>query len=263
MVGLLGSGLIFANRVRIAEFARDFKKEPLPVAVSYENASGKKVTTGAKDPAVEILVQAPTSTAPKEAPKVSQEESPLIFNLAVPFTPQAPHANWEQPYQDACEEASVAMVHYFYSKKTFTPEVADREILNFAAFEQKALGFDKDTTAEQTSEMARGFYGYKKVEVISNPTIDAIKKHIAAGRPVVLPVYGRALNNPYFTPPGPDYHMLVVKGYTRDKFITNDPGTKRGADYLYSFDVLMNAIHDFNGGDVPNGKKVMIVIYPN
>ena len=55
--------------------------------------------------------------------------------------------------------------------------------------------------------------------------------------------------------------MLIIKGYTKEgNFITNDPGTRRGADFIYSPGVLMNAIHDWNGGDVDNGKKVMIVV---
>jgi len=31
------------------------------------------------------------------------------INLPVPFTPQAPHANWAMPYKEACEEASALM----------------------------------------------------------------------------------------------------------------------------------------------------------
>ncbi len=55
--------------------------------------------------------------------------------------------------------------------------------------------------------------------------------------------------------------MLVLRGYTKDGYvITNDPGTKRGAQYAYRWSVLLNAIHDWNGGDVENGEKVVIVV---
>ena len=58
--------------------------------------------------------------------------------------------------------------------------------------------------------------------------------------------------------------MLVVKGYTKDgKWITNDPGTRRGADYVYSNDVLMNAIHSFNKQDMRKGAQEFIVVLPN
>ncbi|PIR75213.1 MAG: hypothetical protein CO030_02085 [Candidatus Magasanikbacteria bacterium CG_4_9_14_0_2_um_filter_42_11] len=34
--------------------------------------------------------------------------------LEVPFTSQAPDSIWVQPWQDACEETTVFMVHRFY-----------------------------------------------------------------------------------------------------------------------------------------------------
>ena len=69
------------------------------------------------------------------------------------------------------------------------------------------------------------------------------------------------LGNPYYKQPGPIYHALVLKGYTKDgKFITNDPGTKRGADYLYDPQVILNAMHEWNSGDVEHGRKMAIVV---
>ena len=56
--------------------------------------------------------------------------------------------------------------------------------------------------------------------------------------------------------------MVVVRGWTIDKIITNDPGTRRGEEFTYDPDVLFNAIHDWNDGDVYNGQKAMITIYP-
>ena len=41
--------------------------------------------------------------------------------------------------------------------------------------------------------------------------------------------------------------MLVVIGYTDDGFITNDPGTKRGEQYWYKTETLLDAIHDWTG----------------
>ena len=70
------------------------------------------------------------------------------------------------------------------------------------------------------------------------------------------------LKNPYYTQPGPERHKVVIIGYDPDnkEFITNDPGTRRGADYVYDGALLWDAIHDWNGGDVPQGAKVMIVV---
>src|SRR3990170_1914371 len=173
---------------------------------------------------------------------------------------EEPHANWELPYGEACEEASVLMVHYYFEKKTFTKESADKEIKKLVDFQNKKYGFYKDSTADETARFIKDHWKYKKVRVIP-ASIDAIKQELAAGRPVIIPAAGRLLGNPNFRRPGPLYHMLVVKGYTKDgKFITNDPGTRNGANYVYDQKVLMNAIHDWNGGNVNNGKKVIIVV---
>jgi len=56
----------------------------------------------------------------------------------------------------------------------------------------------------------------------------------------------------------------VIKGFLSDgQIITNDPGTRKGADYLYDPQILLDAIHDWNDGDVPRGEKNMIVIRTN
>lgn len=260
IVGLLGSGILYAKRVQISEYLRGVRKEPLPIAVSFEDVNKAPVSgTGTKP----VAPPSAANPEPKDPQAPAPTALPETLNLAVPFTSQAPNGNWDQPYQDACEEASVAMVHYFFSKKSFTPDSADKEILDMVAFEESRFGYGYDITAEETAKVIKSFYGYKKVELITDPTPELIKSVLAKGLPIVVPVYGRALGNPYFTPPGPTYHMLVIKGYTQDKFITNDPGTKRGADYLYPYGIMMNAIHDWNGGDVSNGRKVIIVIHPN
>jgi hypothetical protein len=70
------------------------------------------------------------------------------------------------------------------------------------------------------------------------------------------------LGNPYFSGDGPPYHMLVLTGYKRGKFITNDPGTRRGEGYMYKEDVIMNAIHDWAGSKetIRDGEKAMMVV---
>ncbi len=191
---------------------------------------------------------------------------PLSINLAVPFTPQAPHANWDLPYQEGCEEASVYMVERFYEGE---PEglieagKADKAILSMVAFQEGLYGSALDTTVEQTGVFAEVMFG-RTYEIIDNPTLYDIQVRLAAGYPVIVPAAGRLLSNPYFTAPGPLYHMLVIRGYTEDgQFIVNDPGTRRGEAYLYDFDTLMNAMHDWNLGDeITEGKKAILMVYP-
>ena len=200
--------------------------------------------------------------SPKNSIAAMPNQLPIEINLAVPFTVQAPHANWEDPYSDFCEEASVLMAaSYIEGLSIPSSDFADQKLLEIKAFEEKRLGYHKDTTAEETALILKEFYKIEKVKTVSNPTVEDIKKYLAGKKLVIIPAAGRELGNPYFRQPGPLYHMLVIKGYTKDgNFVTNDPGTRRGADFIYKSNVLMNAIHDWNGGDVLNGRKVIIVV---
>jgi Peptidase_C39 like family len=197
------------------------------------------------------------------------------INLAVPFSSQAPYGDWGAPYGQACEEASAMLVDHFYKNTGLTPEIAKQELLKIVAWENKTFGYYEHTTAKETGRMLNEYFGYQRVEVNYDISLEDIKAQIMAGRPVIVPLAGRLINNPYYRQPGPIYHMLVIKGLTKDgNFITNDVGTRRGANYVYNAKVLYDAIHDapFGGGElttselekyIPTGRKAIIVVYPN
>ncbi len=202
------------------------------------------------------------SNAPTGTSVPMQEKLPAEVNLAIPFTSQAPYQNWGQPYEDFCEEASVLMAIQFVRGQDIPDaEFADRQLLAIRNFELGEFGDYKDTNAQQTSVILKKFFGYPNVKLVSNPTVADIKNYVAQHKAVLVPAAGQELPNPYFKQPGPPYHMVVIKGYTADgKFITNDPGTRRGADFMYTYGAIMNAMHDWNGGDVEHGAKVIIVV---
>lgn len=224
--------------------------EPAPEAVTYRQLSNSRANQNTNTAANANIEPAPVTI-------------PAEFNLAVPFTTQSPFAEWTEQDNESCEEAAALIVHYYWQEKTFTKEIAKQEIQAVVDFENEHFGFYKDTTAEQTAEFIKLLWGYKKVEVQYDISIDDIKREVAQGRPVIVPSAGRMLGNPNFKAPGPIYHMLVVRGWTKDMIITNDPGTRKGEGYQYKPEVLYNAIHDWNGGDVDNGRKAMIVVWPN
>ncbi len=250
---LVGGFFGYRERVVIADVVRGVFEKDIP-AVSYTDVKNDAVT-----PPVNQLP--PNSNANVAAP--IENPIPAEFNLQVPFTTQAPDANWDFPYQEACEEASALTVHYYYQNKTFTKEIADREILKLVEWEKDYFGDYKDTTAEETAEFIKVYWGYKRVDVEYDPTVEQIKRHVADGRPVIVPAAGKQLGNPNFRNGGPLYHMFVIRGYTKSQFITNDVGTRKGENYRYDIPVIMSAMHDWNGGDVENGQKAIVIVYPN
>jgi len=200
---------------------------------------------------------------PQIAAETNYAAIPSEINLAVPFAAQAPYRVWDAVHEETCEEASLLMVDGYYKKvKKITPAVAEAGLLKLVDYQKKISGFFEDTDAAQTAKLLKDYFGYKKVAVSYDITIVDIKRELVLGRPVIVPLAGRLLGNPYFRGAGPDYHMLVIKGYTKDGFfITNDPGTRRGADYLYKFDKLYQAINDWDSQkQALSGRKAMIVM---
>ena len=184
--------------------------------------------------------------------------------LKVPFLCQAPYANWKQPWQDACEEAVIVMAISYVKGEPVTRRSGNQELLDLVGFQIKNYGGHYDLNAEQIAKLIKDYYKYDKVEVRYDIKVEDIKKELAKGNPVITPMAGRLLGNPYYTPPGPLYHNMLFKGYDdRDnEFITNDAGTKRGRNYRYKYQVAYNAIHDWTGNKqtITQGGKVMVVV---
>ena len=270
---VLLAGTIFYKRMAFKAWFLNLRNEPVPEAVSYQNFINQNVN---QKPLTNQNININLNTNQKinsnnniNNNQITNNQLPIIdnslpetFNLRVPFTSQAPHYQWkEMPYKEGCEEAALLIVHYYYQGKDFTPDIADEEIVKMVNWQIDNWEGHYDLTATQTALLVHDYFGYQNVETILNPTIEMIKEEVYQGHPVILPTAGRMLNNPYFTPPGPLYHMLVIKGWTENNFITNDPGLfKKGRDYQYLYQIVMNAIHDWNGGDVNNGQKIMLIV---
>jgi len=251
LVIVILAGLGYFFRDRIISLWEEWMTEPTPEPVTVTEIFQRNINQTNTDTNSNVNEEPPEIVIPEE------------FNLAVPFTTQSPYAEWTEQDNESCEEAAALIVHYYWQNKTFTKEIAKQELQTIVDFENDYFGFYKDTNAEQTAEFIRELWGYQRVEVVYDIIIDDIKKEVAQGRPVILPSAGRMLGNPNFRSPGPLYHMVVVRGWTANMIITNDPGTRKGEEYQYAPDVLLNAVHDWNDGDVENGCKVMIVIWPN
>jgi hypothetical protein len=207
------------------------------------------------------------SPRPSASATKADEASPQVsrtiaaeYNLDVPFTSQAPTGNWDHQHEENCEEASLLMANRFFTGRPIEgAQDAEDGMAQIVEWEDKNLGVSDSIDAEQVSRIIKEFLNLKS-EVITNPSASQIRQAIFDGKLVLMPASGRELNNPFFKQPGPVYHMLVIKGYTTDKFITNDPGTRHGDNYVYNFETLLNAGHDWNSGDVSSGRKAMILV---
>ncbi|MDP3899938.1 MAG: C39 family peptidase [bacterium] len=187
--------------------------------------------------------------------------------LDIPFAAQAPFGEWSDPrQQDGCEESSVLMAIYWALGKSLTPAEAKEKIIAISDWEEKNYGNFHDTSAADTYErIVKGYFNYDQAELKNNITLDDIFHELAKGNALVIPFNGQLLHNPYFTPPGPERHMLVIRGYDGDthEFIVNDPGTRHGENFRYDINTFFNAIQDYpTGHHLPIEKvdKHMIVI---
>jgi hypothetical protein len=212
--------------------------------------------------------------ASENSTKISRERKEKTFilpdkhNNPVPFTSQAPYANWDELHDEACEEASIIMAYYYIRKeKSLSPEKAESEIQSMVKFQKDYFGSHKDLDVKEMLDLTEEFYQEKFSSETLNDKKEGLiylKENLAQGNIFIIPAAGRELKNPYFKSPGPLYHALVIKGFdeTTQEFITNDPGTRRGENYRYSYDILWNSIHDFPGKkeEISKGEKRVILV---
>ena len=194
--------------------------------------------------------------------------APATIDQAVPFTSQAPLGEWkDQRQQDGCEEAVAAMAMAWVGKeKNITKDNWRLRILILSNFEKKKYGEYRDVSSRDiVAWLFNDYFNYQKVSLKPVKDVSDIIKELEAGHLVLLPMDGQKLKNPYFSPPGPERHMIMVRGYdyAKDQFITNDPGTRRGAAYHYSSATIFQAIRAYETGyhkPIKEVVKEMIVV---
>ncbi len=206
----------------------------------------------ANDSADAVQAVVPSSSV---SPSVIQKAT--VIDQKVPFTAQAPTGDWQdERQQDGCEEASALMAVYWAEGKSLNSSIALTQILGASDYELKAHGEFRDISVNDAVQwIYKEYFKYTKVVVKRNVTIASLIAELEKGNVIVAPMQGQELGNPYFTPPGPERHMLLIRGYDKNKkqFITNDPGTKHGQGYRYNQDVLYNAILSY-----PTGKHLPV-----
>ncbi|MFA5925897.1 MAG: C39 family peptidase [Parcubacteria group bacterium] len=248
----------------------------ITIIVSYftlhrqETNDGNNPSSGAA-PSVQNQTEAVKTPKPENktaenvvepATKQPAQNIPEKFLLDMPFYSQAPLSKWDAFHEDMCEESSVLNAALFLEGKKLTRNQFEAELQKMQDVEKKKIGEWKSTTVSQVKKFVDIYFdGRIKGKIISNPSIEDIEAEIAAGNPVLAPLAGRDIGNPNFTPPGPVYHMLVIKGYDAHNFITNDVGTRKGDSYAYKKEIIMKNMHDWDEKDIHLGEKMVLALY--
>lgn len=203
-----------------------------------------------------------------EVDNAGAEEKNFSLLIEVPFSPQAPLKNWQDDrQQDACEEVGVIMaMAWVNNRKELDPLVTENQIITLADWQEEKYGNHRDLYIDEVrTRLFNEYFNYYHVETKELLAKADIITALNAGKIILAPSNGQILGNPYFTPPGPERHLLVIVGYDleNDEFITNDPGTRHGANYRYQTDLLFKAISAYSSNHEEkneNLKKTVLLI---
>lgn len=265
MVGLAVFGLLLSLFVLKIVLVSN-RQPPSPTHVSQPTLN----------PNQSIMATPTTRPTPVPAPDMQR----LRVLLDVPFLVQAPYAHWDALHEEACEEASLLNVAYFLQKRIPTnKDAGEKEIQDLVKYETDH-GYKVDVTLQQLGQIAKDYYGFTP-RVETTISINKIKQELNAGRPVIVGAAGKILSNPHFKNDGPNYHMLVIKGFDDTKsidpkecritaqatcssvpgvFITNDVGIYQGNSFVYTYEDLLASIHNWDATDILNGQKASLIL---
>lgn len=207
--------------------------------------------------------QTPTpTTSPTVAPPAT---TTIVRQL--PFSSQAPSGNWDVFHEETCEEASmiIAWRYWLSDNRAIIPADEMEGLLQaVAAYERNAFGTDVSTTITQMRQTMTDYYQIP-AEKLSVQNIASEAELLTAVQQgvVITPFAGKLLHNPNFRNGGPRYHVAVITGYDGQQYIVHDVGTRNGANYRYTGDTLMGALHDYipeNQGDITAGVPRVLIL---
>ncbi len=195
---------------------------------------------------------------------VKPAELKSTVTLKVPFTAQAPTSNWDELHNEACEEASAIMAYEYFigNKQSVLPaKDVETEISKLTNWQTKNQGYNLDQTSPEVAKMVQSVYNLK-VDIAPNFDEPQIKQALNDGNLIIISFNGRLLGNPNYKAPGPVHHMMVITGYDSKGFIANDPGTKKGQNYHYTYDILHTAAAEWSQEDKTThaDQKIALII---
>ena len=178
--------------------------------------------------------------------------------IAVPFKKQVPPGEWETTKN--CGPTSFLMV-YCYHNETIPTEEKIKKINDWLVRENKWPNTNKynghSTPPKILTYLAKNYNSdfsdsYSK----TGWNLDKIEQEIKDGRPVITAIFGLMPNGRDYRPKG---HWVVVRGFTEDKVICNDPGTKWGDGIKYSKEDFSKWMY---GANLSDWDGVVVVVVP-
>lgn len=246
--------------------AQKYAKEDVPAAVKIGEVLAEREEAAEDQKVVQAIVANPEgtpdeSTSAVESTQNVAQDLPKAFNLDAPFYALAPHGNWNYPWQEACEEASVLLVANVYLDKNWTRDEFNDQILALVQWEKENFGAYEHTNIAQTAQILNDYLGLE-TKIHTDPTFEDVKKILNKGHLIVMTFAGKQLGNPNYKSGGPIYHAMLIKGYKEgEKIITHDVGTRNGENYVYKWSTIQKAMHDY-AEPIDQGAKSMIEVIP-
>jgi hypothetical protein len=189
--------------------------------------------------------------------------------LAVPYIAETPDGVWVGSWKNGCEEAAITMVEKFYAGlSSVSKEEAKAGMQILFDWQNAQYGEDANSDAQRMLAIMKANSSFE-VELVRNPTIEAIKAELDAGHPVIAIHRGFDLKNKNipFIPTASSYHATVISGYgdKYEEFIVQDTGdTKHGANHRYGYELYMNSLHDYTvATNKADGPATVFFTQPN
>jgi hypothetical protein len=195
-------------------------------------------------------------------PTIAKEKTlPPSVYIYTPYYAQAPDNNRKLPWSMLCSEANLVLAAYAVQDKALSKQQFKEEMLAMIPLQEKAFG----TYFSIPMHDLKGLYDtmYPTVGntwILDNPSLKDIKSELAKGNLIIAPTAGKLLNNRFFINWWPTFHTILIVWYDEKDFYVNEVGMSNGADFKYTHETVMDAMHDFVKGDITQWAKRVLVI---
>ncbi len=236
-----------------------------PEELQKELAKKEEAISKLKLQAKELMIKnRETENKEKEKTEIPKEKI-----LDIKFYAQAINWNFDPPYLNFCEEASILNWYYYLVWKRPSLSDYDKDLWKMKKYEDKNFEWwYRHTSLQESKKLLKAFQWENEevfAEIIENPTIEIIKENIAKWNPILIPTYWKWLKNIHFTWGWATYHNLLIKWYKDDIFVTNEVWTSRWNNYEYNQKLIIDNIFNYDPKLFPNrfkeGKKEIMILY--